>query len=145
MTAPTHPRWLAVADSTSTVTDVAVSEGDGVDGEVSDGWRIPRMMRYAARLTSHAKAGTAVAAIGRLTPNMGARFMTPSVLFSVKSGYEAITETGTFTNALDHLPMILLMTAFPSVAEDTPLRGIFVRTFEVHEILVSISSATDNQ
>ncbi len=54
---------------------------------------------------------------------IGLFFFALSVIVSVKAGYEAITETGTFTNALDHLPMILLMTAFPSVAEDILTRG----------------------
>jgi len=53
----------------------------------------------------------------------GLLFFALSVLVSVKCGYEAVTHPLFFRNIIDQLPMILLMTAIPSVAEDILTRG----------------------
>lgn len=53
----------------------------------------------------------------------GLLFFGLSVFISVKLGYEQIAEIISFESAINQLPMILLMTAIPSVAEDILTRG----------------------
>lgn len=53
----------------------------------------------------------------------GLLFFGLSVFVSIKLGYETITAVSSFKNAISQLPMLLVMTAIPSVAEDILTRG----------------------
>lgn len=55
--------------------------------------------------------------------SIGLLFFALSVFVSIKLGYEEIAGVGSFRNVINQLPMILLMTSFPSVAEDILTRG----------------------
>ncbi len=55
--------------------------------------------------------------------SIGLLFFALSVFVSVKLGYEEITGIGSFKSVISQLPMILLMTSIPSVAEDILTRG----------------------
>ena len=54
---------------------------------------------------------------------MGLLFFGLSVFISIKLGYEQIAEISSFKSAIYQLPIILLMTAIPSIAEDILTRG----------------------
>ncbi len=53
----------------------------------------------------------------------GLFFFALSVFISIQLGYEEITAVSSFGHLLNQLPMLLLMTAIPSVAEDILTRG----------------------
>jgi uncharacterized protein len=53
----------------------------------------------------------------------GVFFFSLSLLLSVMAGYETITSIESVQVVLRQLPLILLMTAFPSIAEDILTRG----------------------
>ncbi len=53
----------------------------------------------------------------------GLFFFSLSIFVSMQLGYEKITEIKSFKNVINQLPMILLMTAIPSIAEDILTRG----------------------
>jgi len=53
----------------------------------------------------------------------GLFFFALSVFVSIQLGYEEITVVSSFSQVLNQLPMLLLMTAIPSVAEDILTRG----------------------
>lgn len=53
----------------------------------------------------------------------GILFFALSVYISVKLGYEGVTEIASFKTIINQLPMLLLMTAIPSIAEDILTRG----------------------
>lgn len=55
----------------------------------------------------------------------GLFFFSLSVFVSIKLGYEGIAEISSFKSVINQLPMILLMTAIPSIAEDILTRGYF--------------------
>jgi uncharacterized protein len=54
---------------------------------------------------------------------IGLFFFSLSVFGSIKLGYEEITEISSLKSIISQLPMILLMTAIPSIAEDILTRG----------------------
>ncbi len=54
---------------------------------------------------------------------LGLLFFTLSFFLSVQMGYEKITAIQSITTIAKQLPMILVMTAFPSIAEDILTRG----------------------
>lgn len=54
---------------------------------------------------------------------IGLFFFAVSVFVSIKLGYEKIVEITSFKNAISQIPMLLLMTAIPSIAEDILTRG----------------------
>ncbi len=54
---------------------------------------------------------------------VGLFFFSLSVFVSILSGYQAILEVSSFKDVVVKLPMILLMTAVPSIAEDILTRG----------------------
>jgi membrane protease YdiL (CAAX protease family) len=55
--------------------------------------------------------------------HIGLFFFFLSVFLSTRLGFEEITVVYSFHSAISHLPMILLMTAIPSMAEDILTRG----------------------
>jgi len=54
---------------------------------------------------------------------IGLFFFSLYVFVSIKLGYEEITEISSLKSIINQLPMILLMTAIPSIAEDLLTRG----------------------
>lgn len=54
---------------------------------------------------------------------IGLVFFSLSVFASIKLGYEEIENVSPFSDAISQLPMLLLMTAIPSIAEDILTRG----------------------
>jgi len=54
---------------------------------------------------------------------IGLFFFAVSIFVSVKLGYEEIIMITSFKNAINQIPMLLLMTAIPSIAEDILTRG----------------------
>jgi membrane protease YdiL (CAAX protease family) len=54
---------------------------------------------------------------------IGLSFFSLSVFVSIKLGYEEITEISSLKSIFNQLPMILLITAIPSIAEDILTRG----------------------